>query len=537
MTKRSSLLHSATMLGILFMGASGPAVCADTTVADLFASNMVLQRDRPVAIWGWADPGQQVSVTFAGQTVTAAAGAADPSSPGRGRWTATLPPMPAEMVPRDLTIVGPNRIVLANVLVGDVWICAGQSNMSMGVSGFKGEGVADDLAGANFPAIRHFSAGVVQADTPQQNLAGKWKICTPKEAGSFTAVGFYFARAVQQETKVPIGLLRVAKGSTRIECWLSEETFLTTPELAFLGDKMRASLTTWNAAKAEALARGATAESPEWPAYPFSDAVKRPIRGVTHYNGMIAPLSGLAVRGILWYQGEGNAEGQAAAAQYRHLLRALASSWRAQLGGQQAILPFYVVQLPAYTPATDDPAATKERVAYLREAQRVSLQTIPHSGMAVTIDIGDADDIHPTNKDDVGKRLARLALADLHGWKQGERCGPLFHKMVVTGDQARIFFTNAASGLMAANKSGRAPPVEVAAALERFAICGQDRVWKWGRAVIEPATGTVVVSAEGISTPVAVRYAFANNPAGANLYNRDGLPASPFCTDDVFPEK
>jgi sialate O-acetylesterase len=512
-TDRILLLACAAVLS-----AAG-AARADVRLPAVFTDHAVLQRDKPLPVWGWADPGEKVSVKLGGEGGETAAGK-------DGRWRLTLKPQPASRAPLTLTVAGKNTVAVKDVLLGDVWLCGGQSNMSISVGGFlAAPGVKEDVAAADLPLVRQFGVLEHFADAPQTDVKGEWLACSPRTAGRFSAVAFYFARKVHAETGVPIGILRSAKGSTRIECWLSEDSLLNTKELEPFARTMRASLERWDRDKEAAAKRGVKPDSPEFPPYPFGEKVRRP-RCVTLHNGMIAPLSPFALRGAVWYQGEGNAADPQTARDYAVRLRTLVRDCRRMFG--DADLPFYLVQLPAYREPGDAPAGG-DAWAHLRESQRQCL-ALTHTGLAVTVDVGEADDIHPKNKFDVGERLARLALADLYG-KKIESCGPLFRELKIDDNKAVVTFDHVGGGLMAGRKDGRKPVEEVKGAkLARFAVAGKDRKWYWAEAQI--VGDSVVCTHPDVPEPVAVRYAFSANPVGANLYNRDGLPASPFRTDD-----
>lgn len=509
------------VFAVLFLVSPGvDPVCADVRLPKIFGDGMVLQREKPIAVWGWADPGESVTVSFAEQTITTAAN-------GDGRWRIELPPRRTDDTSREFVVRGKNTVTLKDVVIGDLWLCSGQSNMSISAGHFFAvPEVKHDLAAARFPLIRHFGVQEHFADEIQDDVAGEWLTCTPQTASRFCAVGFYFARKVYAETGVPIGLIRSAKGSTTIELWLSQATLLNTPSLEPYAEKMRESLAQWEREKAAAVKEGKRPDSPDYPPFPFGERVRRP-RCVTLHNGMIAPLAGLAIRGMLWYQGEGNAGDVATSQRYLAALQALIAERRLLFRDES--LPFYFVQLPAYRQPTDDPAGG-DAWSFLRESQRRCL-TVPHTGMAVTLDIGDADDIHPTNKADVGERLALWALKHEYGKMDVVPSGPLFRELAIEGNQARVRFDGVGDGLMIGKKSGRAPVVEDdGVPLRRFAIAGADRQWHSAEATIDG--DTIVVHSPAVSQPVAVRYAFSANPDGANLYNRNGLPASPFRTDD-----
>ena len=506
------------------------AVRAEVRLSALFTDHAVLQRDRPLPVWGWATPGEQVRVTLGAETGETTTGS-------DGRWQVTLKPQPVSKTPVTLAVTGKNTLTVKDVLLGDIWLCGGQSNMEWTLGGCD---APEDIRTAELPLVRQFGVEYHFATTPQTEVKGRWAVCTPQTAPGFTAVGFYFARRVQKETGVPIGLLRSCIGGTNIELWMSQETLLNTPALAPYAQVMRASLAAYQKDLAAALpgieawtakcraamqAGNSLPLPPAIPEFPFVERVARP-RCVTLHNGMIAPLVPFALRGALWYQGESNATDVAASRQYIEKKRAMLADWRKWFGHPE--LPFYFVQLAAWRQPTDQ-AAGGDGWAHLREGQRLCLQ-IPHTGMAVAIDIGEADDIHPKNKFDVGERLARWALANDYGQKITPS-GPLFRHLTLDGNKAVVEFDHVGGGLMVGRKTGRNPVEEVRdGALKRFAIAGKDRKWVWADAKI--VGNTVVCTHPEVPNPVAVRYAFAINPAGANLYNRDGLPASPFRTDD-----
>jgi sialate O-acetylesterase len=498
---------------------------ADVKLPRIFSDHAVLQRDRPLPVWGWADPGEEITVTLSTQKATVATDA-------DGKWLVKLAPQPMSKEPLTLTVAGKNTITARNVLLGDVWLCGGQSNMEWGLGGCD---APDDIRAADFPLIRHFGVGHHFAATPQTNFTGDWRVCTPQAAPGFTAVGYYFARRVHRETGVPIGLLRSCVGGTGIELWMSQETLLNTPALEPYAKQMRESLAgyqrdlagalpalqQWLASASAARHTGQTLPMPPaWPEFPFGERAQRP-RCVTLHNGMIAPLGPFALRGALWYQGESNAGDRL----YLEKKRALLADWRKWFGDPE--LPFYYVLLAAWQKPNNNPAHTDDW-AIVRE-QQLRCLTLPNTGMASALDVGDADDIHPKNKADVGERLALWALAKDYGMNL-EPSGPLFSALKIEDDKARLSFTHLGKGLMVGRKVGRAPATEDAGGkLKRFAIAGEDKQWRWAEARLEG--DTVVCSSPDVPKPVAVRYAWAINPEGANLYNRDGLPAAPFRTD------
>ena len=503
---------------------------AEVRLAAVFADHAVLQRDVPLPIWGWAEPGEAVEVTLGDATGRATAGP-------DGRWQVTLPPQPAARKPLGMVVQGSNRLEVHDLLLGDVWLCGGQSNMEWSLGACN---APEDVRAADDPLIRQFGVELHFASTPQRDVRGRWTVCTPRTAAGFTAVGYHFARRVRQDVDVPIGLLRSCVGGTNIELWMAQESLLNAPALAGYAKTMRDSLArhqqelaatvpaveAWTSMARRAMQAGEPLPMPPpVPEFPFAERVARP-RCVTLHNGMIAPLIPLPLKGAIWYQGENNAGNADEGRQYVAKTQVLLADWRRWFGNER--LPFYFVQLAAWQKPSDRPEGG-DGWAFIRDAQRQCLG-IPHTGMAVAIDVGDANDIHPRNKADVGERLARWALANDYGVRL-EPSGPLFRRLRIEGDRAIVEFGHVGAGLMAGAKVEREPVRPTPdVALRRFAIAGADRRWQWAEARI--VGDTVECRHPEVAVPVAVRYAFTMNPEGANLYNRDGLPASPFRSDD-----
>ncbi len=515
------------VLVVLFIATASMAA---PRLPGFFTDNMVLQRDIAVPVWGWADPGETVTVAFGDQSAAATAD-------GKGKWIAKLAAMPASGEGRVLKVSSPGSapLSLANVVVGEVWICSGQSNMEWSMD--RSMNSKEEIAAANYPLIRHAKIGHVTADLPQDNVDSQWQVCSPATAGGFTAVGYFFARKLHNELQVPIGLIGSNWGGTRVEPWTPPEGFRSVPELADIARHVDATLPQTvggQAAYMEYLTAVETwlptAKSEVNHGRSPSPCPVPPRIGTSHqdptriYNAMIHPLIPYAIRGAIWYQGESNGgEGVS----YFHKKQALIGGWRTLWN--QGDFPFYLVQLANFQQPNDTPAGG-DGWAKLREAQRQCL-TLPNVGMAVITDIGEERDIHPRNKQDVGLRLALWALARDYGHKDLVYSGPLYKSHTVEGGRIRLTFDHVGSGLMVGKKDGLAPTSEDAAGtLERFAIAGADQQWHWADAIIEG--DSVVVSSSAVAAPVAVRYAFSMNPEGCNLYNREGLPASPFRTDD-----
>jgi sialate O-acetylesterase len=384
--------------------------------------------------------------------------------------------------PHTMTVVGTTRVTVANILVGDVWLCSGQSNMEWSVGNSNNS--QEELAAADHPRIRHIKIPHVPAETPQADVAsGGWQVCSPQTVGGWTAVGYFFARHLQQELDVPVGLIGSNWGGTRIEPWTPPVGFQQVPALKDIADK----LDSFPAKKADGAINH---QSP-----------------LALYNGMIAPLVPYGIRGALWYQGESNnGEGML----YFEKQKALIGGWRAIWNKPD--LPFYFVQLAPYRYGGDP-----KNLAGIWEAQTATL-SIPYTGMAVTVDISNLTDIHPRNKQDVGKRLALWALAQLYGKSDLVYSGPLYKSMAVEGDKIRLAFDHVGSGLV--SRDGQP--------LNWFTIAGEDKNFVPAQAEIDGAT--VVVSADSVAHPVAVRFGWTQE-AEPNLSNKESLPASPFRTD------
>jgi len=642
-------IERAICVLVLTCISSSPLV-ADPLLPGIFCDHMVLQQQRDVPIWGWAEPGEKIAVTL-GSTTRQAVASSD------GRWKVTLPPMKAGG-PFLVTVRGKKAILLKDVMFGEVWLLSGQSNMTFALSG--AEGAAAEIPAANYPQIRLFTVPQKSSVVPQQNVSSSWKICTPETVKEFSAVGYFFGRELFRKLGVPIGLIHSSWPGTAAEDWSTAQSLRNDPALApILGSWPGASGESkalvahpaafdiefddfelvkqpadspkpetfdnfddgssrnrlngywtyeWQSApnsvfqlvqpgrggsgyaarlsgqieasdnamlRTSYSAAGAPADmsayagirfyfrgkgyfrirslqptitdwddyaseswhaSPDWRpvtiwfkdlkqegwgvATPFTPqslsgfaiqivqapGVERPPSSL--FNGMVAPLIPYAIRGVAWYQGEGNAE---RAHQYRRLLPALIEGWRTAWA--QGNFPFLIVQLPNYGSRQDQPGESDW--AELREAQLMALR-LPDTGLAVTIDLGEADNVHPHRKAEVAQRLALWALGTTYG-ESIVYSGPLYDSMKLEGSRIRIRFKHAGSGLEA--RGGE---------LRGFAIAGADKRFHWANADIDG--DTVVVSSPEVAAPVAVRYAWAGSP-DCNLYNKEGLPASPFRTD------
>ena len=624
---------------------------AEVTLPKVIGSHMVLQRNTPVKIWGWADKVERITVTLAGQSTKAKADK-------EGKWEAVLEPMEAGG-PFEMKIEGKNTLTLEDILIGDVWICSGQSNMEWSVS--NSNNAEEEIASADFPEIRLLDVPHnVQLQPVDDIPDAAWTRCTPETIGNFSAVGYFFGRKLHRELGVPIGLISTNWGGTNVETWTSREMSLTDPEmkagvesidgldigamaarleqerqelLASLGalepgmvagvpvwaggdidrEKWKSmavpglwegqgltgvdgiiwfrktvTLTREEAASDALLSLGAIDDNDrtwingkevgstsrydvarqyrinpgilkegentitvrvedtgggggfwgdpeemflgtaagqhslagEWLYRVSSEGFSVNIQSAIHpnskptllFNGMIHPLLNYSAKGAIWYQGESNA---GRAYRYRTLFSNMIRDWRNHWENPE--LGFYFVQLANYMEPKDEPG--ESAWAELREAQVMAL-ALPKTGMAVTIDIGEADDIHPRNKQDVGKRLALAALHDTYG-KEVVHSGPVFRDMKVEGNRAVLEFDPMGSELQIRDKYGY---------VRGFAIAGEDRVFHWARGMQQG--NSIVLGSDEVDRPVAVRYGWADNPDDVNLYNREGLPASPFRTDD-----
>ncbi len=461
---------------VVFLAAAAPAA---VRLPAIFGDNMVLQRGQPIPVWGWAEKGEEITVALGGQTLTAKAG-------DDGRWKVTVAKLDSQMTevavknppgdtryiwiptPLTMTVKGSfgNMLTFRNVLVGEVWVCSGQSNMEMGVAGCNH--AKEEIAAANYPDIRLFAVAKVKASQPVTDVQGAWTPCGPGNVGGFSAAAYFFGRQLYKELNVPVGLIDTSWSGTPAEFWTSCQSLEAHPALRPLVQGESSCL----------------------------------------YNSMIAPLLPYAIRGAIWYQGEANVD---RAYQYRTLLPAMIANWRAGWG--QGDFPFGIVQLAPFRYGGQNPANCAE----LWEAQLMTAKSVPNTGLAVTMDVGDPTDIHPKNKQEVGRRLALWALAKVYGRKL-VYSGPVYRSMAVEGNKIRLRFDHLGGGLIAADGKP----------LTDFTIAGADR--KFVPAVATIDGGTIVVRADKITRPVAVRYAWRDD-AAPNLANKEGLPASPFRTD------
>lgn len=443
-------------VAVLLVLSQGRAVQADVKPHALITEGMVLQQGMPAPIWGTAEEGEKVLVRFQDHEATA--------TTKDGKWMVRLEKLKAGG-PFEMTISGKNTIQLKNVMVGEVWICSGQSNMEWPVS--HSADPEKTKANSKNPKIHLFTVKKASSPTPLTDVTGQWAECGPDSVMGFSAVAYFFGRDLQKALDVPVGLIHTSWGGTPAELWTSERVLTSTPEL-------------------------------------------KNLKGSGLYNGMIAPLIPFAIRGAIWYQGESNA-GQAYL--YRTLFSAMIKNWREDW--KQGDFPFLFVQLAPFSKIVTEPE--ESAWAELREAQLLTSLNVPQTAMAVITDVGDANDIHPKKKEPVGGRLALAARAVAYG-QNIIFSGPIYDRMTVEGSKAVLSFKSLGGGLVAKDGS-----------LAGFTIAGEDH--KFYNATAEIQGNQVVVSSDKVAKPVAVRYGWANCPV-VNLWNKEGLPASPFRTDD-----
>lgn len=492
------------------------AAQAEIKLPAIIGSNMVLQQKQANPIWGWDTPGTKVTVTLGGKTKTAVADA-------KGKWTVKLDPLPASAKPVTLSIQGSNLVKLTNILVGEVWICSGQSNMQWSVS--QSYDADLEIATAKFPQIRLISVPQVGTQEPQEDFKGGWAACSPSNVGEFSAVGFFFGRTLHQALNVPVGLIDNAWGGSAAEAWVRRDVLEKDARFKTLMDgwvtrekdlsseaaKQRydSALAAWKKRADEAKAKKAEfrERAPQSPQQQLSGNS----RPGNIYNGVLLPTIGYGIKGTIWYQGESNAS---RAHEYGYLFPLMIQHWRDEW--KQGDFPFYWVQLADFK--AEQPQPDDSDWAELRESQTKTQNAIKNGGQAVIIDIGEGRDIHPRNKRDVADRLVRLALAKDYGMKIPYR-SPEYKGVEIQGNKAIVTLDTFGSSLYTFDVQE----------VKGLAVCGADKKWVW-------ATGKLVghdkieVSAPGVAKPVAVRYAWSDNPV-CNLYSKEGLPVTPFRTD------
>jgi len=464
MLKLFSVAFSSLLL--LITGICLPAT-ANVSLPAVFSDHMVLQQNAEVTIWGWANPSEEVTVTGSWDK-----NAVKTKANNLAQWQVKIK-TPALGGPHTLTVQGYNTIEIQDVLMGEVWLCSGQSNMEWTTRAGV-DNVQPEIAKANYPSIRFFTVPRRSADGAQLDVDAKWVVCTPETMPDFSAIGYFFGQKIHENLKAPVGLINSSWGGTPAEIWVNAKMITENKALAEAAIKLK--------------------EEPYGPNKPGKA-----------FNAMIAPLIPFKIAGALWYQGESNTSNPQ---NYEQLLPALIQNWRSEWG---YAFPFYFVQIAPYS------YGENQNGVLLRDAQRKTL-SVPNTGMVVISDVGNIKDIHPRNKIPVGQRLANLALNKTYGKKELVPSGPLYRSMEVKGNKIKLFFDYAEPGLIAKGKE-----------LTHFEIAGSDQ--KFVKATAKIDGKTVVVSAKEVKNPVAVRFAW-DDIAEPNLFNKAGLPASSFRTDN-----
>ncbi|MFA6814665.1 MAG: sialate O-acetylesterase, partial [Lentisphaeria bacterium] len=492
-------------------------VLANVSVPNVFNSHMVMQRNVPLPVWGQASPGEKVSVSLGDNKK-------DVTADANGSWNVKMPAMKTSNSPLQMIIEGQNKLVFTDILIGEVWLCSGQSNMEFGIG--MSDNATAEIAAANYPQIRLFQIPRLAVAQPAANVNANWKVCTPEnisEGGwhGFSAAAYFFGRMLHKKLNVPVGLINSSWGGTRIEPWTCPEGFAMTPKLKSIStmvsladpssDAYKARIATYmktvdawvEKAHENIKSEVVLASAPTFPKELY------PLRGhgdpCALYNGMIYPIVPFAIRGAIWYQGESNRRD---AMMYYEKTKALVNGWRKIW--EQESLPFYYVQIAPYHYGNE----TTEAVPEMWEAQTACL-SIPDTGMIVTTDIGNYTNIHPTNKQEVGRRLALWALAKTYGQKEIVYSGPMFQSMSIEGNQLRIQFSHIGSGLDSRDKKP----------LTWFEIIGEEGGFVKATAVIDG--DSILLSSPEVAHPVAVRFAW-NKAANSNFMNKEGLPAISF---------
>ncbi len=496
---RKTLRQSSRAAAALLLAVSGLSTAqADVRLPNVFGDHMVLQQGQANPVWGKADAGEEITVSIAGQSHKTTADA-------QGDWKVSLSPLTLGP-PLELVVQGKNQIRIGDVLVGEVWVCSGQSNMQWSVNASNDAELV--RLSATTPEIRMINFPQVGTQEPIWTHDRHWMVCSPETVGQFSAVGYFFARQLHQTLGVPVGMVNNAWGGSSCEAWINRDVLNATESMAPMMKR-------WEAMEAQAETLKAKADRSE-------DENKRlqnlegQMRGnhrpANIYNGVLKSHLGYGIKGAIWYQGESNA---GRAYQYRELFPLMIQNWRDEWG--QGDFPFYWVQLADFKAEKSEPGDSDW--AELREAQTMTMDALPNTGEAVIIDIGEGKDIHPRNKVDVGLRLARWALANEYGKSVAFR-SPRFQSLQVDGNKAVLTFANVEKGWR---------PFDVAHPVG-FTIAGEDRKFVVAEGKILP-DGRIEVSSPSVSAPVAVRYAWADNPV-CNLYGASDLPLTPFRSDD-----
>ena len=458
----------------------------------IFSDNMVLQRGQQVPVWGWADTGREVTVRLGDQQQSMLV-------PDGGYWRVDFDPIqpgpPVQLTAGD----GEQSYTCENVVAGDVWLCAGQSNMQFALERSDGADLA--IAQANDDGLRLLRVPPVAVAEPQVHTEARWLISEPRTAGGFSAVGYHFGATLRKELDVPIGTIQTALGGSHIECWMSRSSLQADPDFKPILDRYD-----FTRAHMAVLGQAAKAQGKD-AIFPQPVPAKQMVSGL--FNGTLAPVIPYAIRGALWYQGESDPW---RSYNYRRQLPAMIADWRKRWGRGQ--FPFLVVQLPNYNAGDQGESPWAE----MRESQAVAVASVPNAAMTVNIDLGDPNDLHPASKQPIADRLAKVALREIYS-RDVAAYGPIFDSFRVETDSIRVRFKHVEGGL----KTRDSQPVK------GFVLAGKDQRFICAQATIDG--DSVLLHSDQIAEPVAARYAWANNPC-CNLYNRADLPAAPFRTDD-----
>jgi sialate O-acetylesterase len=495
---------------------------ADIKPAQIFMDHMVIQRESLAPVWGSADPGEKVHLSTSwGESIETAADQ-------DGEWKLKIK-TPEAGGPHTITLQGKNKLILKDVLAGDVWLCTGQSNMGWPIS--KSKNAKEEISRANYPQIRSFKLVRNPSLTKTQDFGGQWQICSPTTAGEFSATAYFTGRELHKELDVPIGLLTSCWGGTSVEAWTpleeqnndvlaqARKTELDNKAKDYSSEQAKANyakkLVIWEENRNKTKIK--RKRSPRKPTLQTDPRLDQNYPG-NLFNGMLYPLAPFSIKGVMWYQGEQNSKNLSSAFQYRFQLTNMIKSWQ-KLWGQN--FPFYSVQLPNFKTPQLEPVEHNNIWPVIRESYLYATQAAPNSYTVTIIDLGEAKDIHPKNKQGVGARLASTILN--HSYGRETPTTPFVHSFEMVDNKFIIKFKFSGTGLVAKNDK-----------LNGFAIAGEDQKFVWADAKIiqNEKQFSIVVSSSKIKNPVAVRYAWADNPIQSNLYSKEGFPATPFRTDN-----
>lgn len=516
----------------------GHSLSAEIEMPQIFSDNMILQQNQEIPVWGWSEPGDKIRVQFQSQNIESIANE-------MGKWMVRMSSVEATYEPQSMTIQNESEsIEIKNILIGEVWLCSGQSNMAytMQASSKKPrnpeftpitDSIKNEIITAQDPYLRQIHIPNNNSiSEKKKNFDASWLESSPKTNPAFTATGYYFAKELRRELKVPVGLIKCAWGGTRVQPWIPSEGYLENETFSQYYHteikKAQEEQSKLDPQKMVAFNKQIEAEKDpikkkQW----IKKRPKAPIRSnrlpTTIFNGMVHPIIPYAIKGTLWYQGEANRSHLPE--QYKDYLTTLISSWRALWG--QGDFPFYIAQLANFQTVNRQPVE-EDLWATVCNQQRLTLE-LKNTGLAVLNDIGEAEDIHPRNKIDVGKRLSLWALAKAYNQKDLVYSGPLYKESKFNGQNVVIHFDSVGSGLMVGKRYLHQKTVPIQSEVQGFQICGKDRQWKWAQAILS-SKNTVTVFHPEVQEPIEVRYAWSSNPPEINLYNKEGLPTSIFST-------